>query len=57
MLDRRAISDLALDLRDTEKRIESLYASLKVEKEKKKQILDEMDKVVDKAIEQARKGE
>ena len=57
MLDRRAISDLALDLRDTEKRIECLYASLKAEKEKKKQILDEMDKVVDRAIEQARKGE
>lgn len=57
MLDKDALSGLALDLRDTERRIDSLYATLKAEKDKKKQILEEMDKIVDRAIEQARKGE
>ena len=57
MLDEQAMCDLALELRATERRIEGLYASLKQEKSKREEILKEMDKVMDKAVEQARKGE
>lgn len=48
---------MALELRATERRIEGLYASLKQEKTKREEILKEMDKIMDRAVEQARKGE
>lgn len=57
MLDEQAMCDLALELRATERRIEGLYTALKQEKAKREEILKEMDKVMDRAVEQARKGE
>ena len=57
MLDEQAMCDLALELRAAERRVEGLYASLKQEKTKSEEILKEMDKVMDRAVEQARKGE
>lgn len=57
MLDTEAMCDLAFELRATERRISALYATLKQEKEKREEILNAMDKIVDKAVEQARKGE
>ena len=57
MLDRDSLADLALELRDVEKRITWLYASLKQEKDKKDEILKKMDLIMDNAVEQARRGE
>ena len=57
MLDRDSLADLALELRDIEKRITWLYASLKQEKDKKDEILKKMDLIMDNAVEQARRGE
>ena len=57
MLDTEATCDLAFELRADERRISALYASLKQEKEKREEILNAMDKIVDRAVEDARKGE
>ena len=57
MLDTEAMCDLAFELRANERRISALYASLKQEKEKREEILNAMDKIVDRAVEDARKGE
>ena len=57
MLDTETMVDLAFELRATEKRIAGLYVALKDEKAKKEELLKQMDKVVDDAVEKARKGE
>lgn len=57
MLNIEAMAELAFELRAIEKRIAGLYLALEDEKAKKKELLKQMDKIVDSAVEQARRGE
>lgn len=51
MLDRQKISDIALEIREVEKRIKGLYLALKEEKEKKEALLKKLDEIMDEAVE------
>lgn len=51
MLDRERISDIALELRECQKRISSLNLTLKAEREKEKELYKELDELMDKAVE------
>lgn len=50
MLDRVKISDIALEIRESEKRLKGLNLALKEERENKERLLKELDKVMDEAV-------
>ena len=51
MLDTRILSDIALEIREVEKRIKGLCLALKEEKEKKEALLKKLDEIMDDAVE------
>ena len=50
MLNRQKISDIALEIREVEKRLKGLYLAIKEEKEKKEELLKELDEIMDEAV-------
>ena len=50
MLNTRILSDIALEIREVEKRIKGLHLALKEEKEKKEALLKKLDEIMDKAV-------
>ena len=56
MLNIEAMAEIAFELRAVEKRMAGLYLALEDEKAKKKELLKQMDRLVDEAVEQAREG-
>ena len=51
MLNTQILSDIALEIREVEKRIKGLYLALKEEKEKKESLLKKLDEIMDDAVE------
>jgi hypothetical protein len=50
MLNTQRLSDIALEIREVEKRLKGLYLAIKEEKEKKEGLLKELDKIMDEAV-------
>lgn len=50
MLDRQKISDIALELRECQKRINALVNSLKQERDREKELYKELDKLMNDAV-------
>lgn len=50
MLDNKRIVDIALELRECEKRIKGLYNAQKDERDKREALLKELDGLMDKAV-------
>jgi predicted RNase H-like nuclease (RuvC/YqgF family) len=51
MLNTQILSDIALEIREVEKRIKGLHLALKEEKEKKEALLKKLDEIMDDAVE------
>ena len=50
MLDRQKISDIALELRECQKRINALVNSLNQERDREKELYKELDKLMNDAV-------
>lgn len=50
MLNTQILSDIALEIREVEKRIKGLHLALKEEKEKKEALLKKLDEIMDEAV-------
>lgn len=50
MLNTQRLSDIALEIREVEKRLKGLHLAIKEEKEKKEGLLKELDEIMDEAV-------